>query len=127
MALTLYTVSKDPDVAVIISTARMSKLSIAIEIAIYTDNNLKEIIDRVLEINHINGRANGNKSSFIESILVACASSSKMNKNKLSQQLIIEHFKLANATGERNLKKQERRGIFCAVQQIKMLKFSGHM
>ena len=61
----------------------MSKLTIATEIAIHNDNNLKEIIDRVLKTNHINDRANDNKRSFMESIFVACASSSKLNKNDL--------------------------------------------
>ena len=73
MASTLYTVSKDLEVAAIIDTARMSKPSISTKIVIYHDNTRKEIFGLALEINHIKGRINDVQHSFIKSNLVACA------------------------------------------------------
>ena len=84
MVLTLYTVSKNPEVAAIIGTVRISKPSIDTEIATFKDNHFKKIIDHVLKTNHINCRANDDKRLFINSIFVACAFSSELNKNKPS-------------------------------------------
>ena len=83
MVLTLYTVSKKPEVAAIIGTVRISKPSIDTEIATFKDNNFKKN-DHVLTTNHINCRANDDKRLFINSIFVACAFSSELNKNKPS-------------------------------------------
>ena len=109
-SLTLYTLSQDPEVAAIIGTAGMSKLTIDEEIAIHNDNNIKEIIELVSKTDHIKGRANDDKRSFIESIFVACASSLKSNKKQPTQQAITKHFKLSKSFGKRiiNLAKKKR-------------------
>ena len=111
-SLTLYTLSQDPEVAAIIRTAGMSKLTIDAEIAIHNDNNIKEIIELALKTNHIKGRANDDQRSFIESILVACASSLNSNKNHPSQKAIIKHFNLPNTTGKRKLKEAKKKRQF---------------
>ena len=63
--LTSYSVLKDSEDAEIIDTAGMSKLWIATHIAIFHENNQKEIIEHALKTNRINARANDNKHSFI--------------------------------------------------------------
>ncbi len=63
----------------------MSKPSKSTEISLHNDNNLKEIIDHVSKTNHVNGRVDDDKRSFIETIFIACAFSSKLNKNEPSQ------------------------------------------
>ena len=75
MDLILYTVPRDPEASTIIDTAGMSKPSISTEIDVYYHINQKEIIEHTLETNHINGRINDDKRSFIESNLVVCVPS----------------------------------------------------
>ena len=115
MTFTLCTGLKDPEIAAIIATAGISKPSIGTEITLHNDNNLKEIINHVSKINHVNGRSQDDKRSIIESIFVSCASSSKSNNNKPSQLSIIEHFKLADTARKRNLNKErDKRNLLCS-------------
>ena len=115
MALTFYTVSKDPDVAKKIDTAGMSKPSIATQITFFHDNNQKEIIEHAFKPNHINGRTNDDKHSSIKSKFVSCAPSLKFNRNEPFQQSTILHFGLANTTEKKKLNKtKNKRHLLCS-------------